>query len=183
PDLTAERFAPDPFGDAGSRLYRTGDVARWRPGGEIEYLGRIDHQVKIRGFRIELGEIEAALLRHPEVRAAVVLARGEGAEKSLVACVVPPVASDLQAFLRESLPEPMVPSGFVFPESLPLTASGKVDRKALARIEPERRESTSQAPRTEAERLLAGIWCDLLGRERVGVEDRFFDLGGHSLLG
>src|SRR6185436_20152502 len=118
----------------------------------------------------------------PEVRAAVVLARGEGAEKSLLAYVVPPVAADLRAFLRGHLPEPMVPPGFVFLESMPVTPNGKVDRKALARIEPERCAGASQAPRTEAERTLAGIWRDLLGIDRVGVEDSFFDLGGHSLL-
>ncbi|HEX3128096.1 MAG TPA: non-ribosomal peptide synthase/polyketide synthase [Thermoanaerobaculia bacterium] len=176
PDLTAERFVPD---QDGARMYRTGDLARWLPEGEIEYLGRIDHQVKIRGFRIELGEIEAALTRHPEVREAVVLVKDQG----LVAYVVPAVEADLKGFLRESLPEHMVPSGFVFLDSMPVTPNGKADRKALSRIEPERRESTSTAPRTVTEEILAGIWRDLLGVEKIGIEDGFFDLGGHSLLG
>ncbi|MES1242476.1 MAG: amino acid adenylation domain-containing protein, partial [Acidobacteriota bacterium] len=176
PDLTAERFIPD---QDGSRMYRTGDLARRLPEGEIEYLGRIDHQVKIRGFRIELGEVEAALARHPEVREAVVLACGQ----SLVAYVAPPVEADLRAFLRESLPEPMVPSAVVFLDSMPLTPNGKVDRGALARIEPERREGVFAAPRTAEEEILAGIWSDLLGVERIGAGDSFFDLGGHSLLG
>ncbi|HEX3131752.1 MAG TPA: amino acid adenylation domain-containing protein, partial [Thermoanaerobaculia bacterium] len=175
PDLTAERFVPDLNG---ARMYRTGDLARWLIDGEIEYLGRIDHQVKIRGFRIELGEIEAALARHPEVREVVVLARDQG----LVAYVAPAVEADLRAFLRESLPEHMVPSGFVFLDAMPLTPNGKVDRKALARIEPERRATVSMAPRTSTEELLAAIWSGLLGVERIGVEDGFFELGGHSLL-
>ncbi|MES1241578.1 MAG: non-ribosomal peptide synthase/polyketide synthase, partial [Acidobacteriota bacterium] len=177
PDLTAERFIPD---QDGARMYRTGDHARWLPDGEVEYLGRIDHQVKIRGFRIELGEVEAALARHPAVREAVVLANGQ----SLVAYVAPPVEADLRGFLRESLPEHMVPSAVVFLDSMPLTPNGKVDRKALARIEPERRtEGVFNPPRTVTEERLAGIWRDLLGVERIGAEDGFFDIGGHSLLG
>ncbi|HEX3129772.1 MAG TPA: amino acid adenylation domain-containing protein, partial [Thermoanaerobaculia bacterium] len=178
PDLTAERFVPD---EGGARMYRTGDLARWLPEGEIEYLGRIDHQVKNRGFRIELGEIEAALARHPEVREAVVLVR----DQILVAYVAPPLpadTADLRAFLGASLPEHMVPSAFVLVESMPLLPNGKVDRKALATIEPERRKRGFTAPRTETERRLAAVWADLLGLERVGVEERFFDLGGHSLL-
>src|SRR6185436_8949361 len=175
PDLTAERFVPD---GGGARMYRTGDLARYLPDGEIEYLGRLDHQVKIRGFRIELGEVEAALARHPEVREAVVLARGEG----LVGYVVPPVSTDLRAFLRDSLPEHMVPSGLVFLEAMPLTPNGKVDRKALAQIEPERQADGFVAPRTATEERLAAIWSELLGVARIGIADRFFDLGGHSLL-
>jgi amino acid adenylation domain-containing protein len=175
PDLTAERFMPD---ENGARMYRTGDLARWLSNGEVEYLGRIDHQVKIRGFRIELGEIEARLCAHPEVREAVVLVR----EQSLVACVAPPAEADLRSFLRESLPEHMVPSAFVFLESMPVTPNGKADRKALALVEPDRRERAFTAPRTATEEILAGIWRDLLGVESVGVEDGFFDLGGHSLM-
>ncbi|HEX6863359.1 MAG TPA: amino acid adenylation domain-containing protein, partial [Thermoanaerobaculia bacterium] len=189
PDLTADRFVPDPFGDLyglrGSRFYRTGDLARWLPGGEIEYLGRIDHQVKIRGVRIELGEIEATLCRHPAVREAVVLTRGQGADRALVAYLVPPVpegAAALREHLQASLPEAMVPSAFVFLESMPLSPNGKVDRKALARIEPEREAADFVAPRTPLEERLAGIWSELLGAERVGVEDHFFRLGGHSLM-
>ncbi len=184
PELTAERFVPDVFSPApGARLYRTGDLCRSRPDGAIEYLGRIDHQVKVRGVRIELGEIEAAIGRHPGVREAVVLALGAGADKRLVAYVAPPPGGDLRAWLRESLPEAMVPSGFVFLESMPLTPNGKVDRKALARLEPERRETESAPPRTPTEKAVARIWSDLLKVERIGVEDSFFDLGGHSLMG
>jgi amino acid adenylation domain-containing protein len=178
PDLTAERFVPESLGGDGARMYRTGDLARWLSNGEIEYLGRIDHQVKIRGFRIELGEIEARLCAHPGVREAVVLVR----EQSLVACVAPPVDADLRSFLRESLPKHMVPSAFVFLESMPVTPNGKADRKALALVEPDRRERAFTAPRTATEEILAGIWRDLLGVESAGVEDRFFDLGGHSLM-
>jgi amino acid adenylation domain-containing protein len=183
PELTAERFVPDVFSpEPGARLYRTGDLCRSRPDGAIEYLGRIDHQVKVRGFRIELGEIEAALGRHPGVREAVVLALGTGADKRLVAYVTP-AGDGLRAWLRETLPEAMVPSGFVFLESMPLTPNGKVDRKALARIEPERREVESTPPRTPTEKAVARIWSDLLNVERIGLEDSFFDLGGHSLMG
>ncbi|HEX3129919.1 MAG TPA: amino acid adenylation domain-containing protein, partial [Thermoanaerobaculia bacterium] len=183
PELTAERFLPDPFGKPGDRLYRTGDLCRFLPDGAVEYLGRIDHQVKIRGFRIELGEIEAALCRHPEVREAVVLALGTGADKRLVAYVTPEVSADLRLYLRESLPEAMVPSAVVLLDAMPLTPNGKVDRKELARIEPELPASTSAAPRTRTEEVVAAVWRDLLGVERIGVEDSFFDLGGHSLLG
>jgi amino acid adenylation domain-containing protein len=195
PDLTAERFVPDPFGgEPGGRLYRTGDLVRWLPDGMLRFLGRIDQQVKVRGFRIELGEVEAALARHPAVREAVVLARGQGGGRALVACVVPVEPSVLSAggdlrealrsFLRQALPEPMVPSLFVLLESLPLMPNGKVDRKALAAIEPERGVAAREhvAPRTPAEELLAALWRDLLGVERIGLRDSFFDLGGHSLL-
>jgi amino acid adenylation domain-containing protein len=190
PDLTAERFIPDPFAAApGARLYRSGDLARVRPGRDLEYLGRRDHQVKIRGFRIELGEIEAALVRHPAVREVVVMARTEdGGETRLVAYVVAPsdeapTAQDLRQFLKASLPEPMIPSAFVLLDALPLTGHGKVDRKALPAPEAARGEvgETYLAPRTGAEETLAAIWSELLGVERVGVRDDFFLLGGHSL--
>jgi amino acid adenylation domain-containing protein len=179
PDLTAERFVPDQAPDQdGARMYRTGDLARWLANGEIEYLGRIDHQVKIRGFRIELGEIEAALARHPAVREAVVLAR----DQALIAYVAPAVNADLRAFLRESLPDHMVPSGLVFLDAMPVTPNGKVDRKALSQIQPDRRTAATTPPRNAAEEILAGIWRELLGVEGLGIEDRFFDAGGHSLL-
>jgi acyl carrier protein len=188
PELTAERFVPDDLGgEAGSRLYRTGDLGRWRPSGELEYLGRIDHQVKLRGFRIELGEIEAQLLSLGSVREAVVLAREDRpGEKRLVAYVVGQEGISLDPVrLREQvaskLPTHMVPSVFVALEWLPLTASGKVDRRALPAPEAGQR-GEYVAPRTELERRICEIWEELLGVERAGIEDNFFDLGGHSLM-
>ncbi|HSK80805.1 MAG TPA: condensation domain-containing protein, partial [Thermoanaerobaculia bacterium] len=180
PDLTAERFVP---GQAGERLYRTGDLVRWRPDGTVEFLGRLDDQVKIRGFRIEPGEVEAAVAGHPAVRqAAVVVAEGPGG-KRLVAFVAGEVAADdLRAWLRERLPEHMVPSGVVLLPELPLTPNGKVDRKALPAPEAGVQErAVLSAPRTPVEEILAAIWAEVLGVERVGIEDGFFDLGGHSL--
>jgi amino acid adenylation domain-containing protein len=185
PDLTAERFVPDPFsGRSGARLYRSGDLARWRPTGELEYLGRIDLQVKIRGFRIELGEIEAALARHPAVREAVVLKASGERLLAYLAVREEVETAELRRFLSERLPEHMVPSGWVLLETFPLTTNGKVDRRALAAIEPESAGETEgfDAPRTPTEELLAAAWAELLGRERVGARDDFFDLGGHSLL-
>ncbi len=184
PDLTAERYVPDPFSTLpGARLYMTGDLIRWRPDGELEYLGRLDHQVKVRGFRVELGEIETALLAHPQVQDAAVLALGEGGDRRLVAYVVGE-ASELRGYLKEKLPEYMVPSSFVVLDALPLTPNGKIDRRALAKIEPERAVEADGyvAPRTAAEARLAEIWSEILDLERVGVQDDFFDLGGHSLL-
>jgi amino acid adenylation domain-containing protein/non-ribosomal peptide synthase protein (TIGR01720 family) len=191
PELTAQRFVPSPLpGRAGERLYRSGDLARRLPTGELEYLGRIDGQVKIRGFRIEPGEIEAVLARHAGVREARVLMRGEGEERRLVACVVPagkpaPEVAELRSWASRELPDHMVPAGFVFLDSLPLTPHGKVDVKALAAIDPDSAaepEAATAAPQTPAEALLAGIWAEVLGREAVGVHDDFFELGGHSLL-
>src|SRR5579859_5531527 len=199
PELTAERFIPDPFSAVpGARMYKTGDLARYRPDGNIEFLGRADHQVKIRGFRIELGEIEAALGQHPSVREAVVIAREDAPgdpstslriEKRLVAYVVterepPPTTTDLRNFLKEKLPEYMVPSAFVLLDALPLTLNGKIDRRALPSPDRSRPEldKAFMAPRTPTEELLAEIWGKLLGIERVGIHDNFFDLGGHSLL-
>ncbi|HKI02159.1 MAG TPA: non-ribosomal peptide synthase/polyketide synthase, partial [Thermoanaerobaculia bacterium] len=176
PDLTAEKFVPNPFGAPGSRLYRTGDLAHWRPDGTLECLGRIDHQVKVRGFRIELGEIEAALGRHPDVAAAVVMVRGE----RLVAYVVGRISGDLRDWLRRSLPDYMIPTAWVALDELPLTPNGKVDRKALPA--PAAEAGSEVAPRTPTEEVLAGIWAHVLHRETVGAEDSFFDLGGHSLL-
>jgi len=191
PELTAEKFIPNPFsGDPKSRLYRTGDLARYLPDGNIEFLGRIDEQVKIRGYRIELGEIETALSQHPVVRRSVVMVREDSpGNKRLVAYVVlsqdqVSTASELRSFLREKLPEYMVPSGFVFLESLPLTPNGKVDRRALPVIDQSRPEleQSFEAPRTLIEEIVAQIWAEVLKVEKVGVHDNFFDLGGHSLL-
>jgi amino acid adenylation domain-containing protein len=192
PALTAERFVPDPCpGEAGGRLYRTGDLARWRPDGAIEFLGRIDQQVKIRGFRIEPGEIEAALLEHPAVALCAVLPREDRpGDRRLVAYVSPAVApvAELRSFLSAKLPSYMVPAAFVALAGLPLNANGKVDRRALARLEAPEDEALAGPgeyvePRTPVEQLLAGIYADLLGVERVGAHDSFFTLGGHSLQG
>jgi amino acid adenylation domain-containing protein len=190
PELTAERFVPDPCGEEpGSRLYKTGDLARHRPDGAVEFLGRLDHQVKVRGIRVELGEIEAVLAEHPEVAEAVVAARGTGGDTRLVAWVVPaadaaPDRHRLRTDLKARLPEPMVPTAWVFLPSLPLTPSGKVDRRALPEPEAETRGTDAPfvAPRTPVEDVVAGIWGDVLGVEAVGTWDDFFALGGHSLL-
>ncbi|HSG40128.1 MAG TPA: non-ribosomal peptide synthetase, partial [Thermoanaerobaculia bacterium] len=187
PELTAERFVPDPFSAVpGARLYDTGDLARRLPDGAVEFLGRNDGQVKVRGFRIELPEIEAALLRHPAVREAAVLARRDGpaAEPRLAAYWVGGEAApaDFAAFLARSRPAFMVPADFLRLDAFPLLPNGKLDRKALpapAGVNPER---AFVAPRTPVETALAGIWADLLGVQKVGVEDDFFALGGHSLL-
>ncbi|MER7421127.1 amino acid adenylation domain-containing protein, partial [Micromonospora peucetia] len=190
-DLTAERFVPDPFGTvAGQRLYRTGDLARWRHDGNLEFLGRADRQMKIRGYRVEPGEIEAALLRHPDVAEALVVAeQGRTGDTRLVAYAVPaaqtlPPGSALRAFLRASLPEYMVPAHVVALPTLPLTATGKVDHKSL----PSPAEAPADevvdrvAPRTAEEQTIATIWAETLGVPAVGVDDDFFELGGHSLL-
>jgi hypothetical protein len=186
PQLTAERFVPHPF-RAGERMYRSGDLGRVRASGEIEYLGRRDHQVKLRGFRIELGEIEAALAQHPAVTACSVMVRTDGAAgPRLVAYYVTAGAPIAHAALREwagaRLPDYMIPSAFVELPSLPITANGKVDRKALPAPPAEQPNETFVAPRDDVETVVAGVWCAALGRERVGVETSFFDLGGHSLL-
>ncbi|MEY9856972.1 amino acid adenylation domain-containing protein [Catenulispora sp. GAS73] len=184
PGLTADRFVPDPFGPPGSRLYRTGDSARWRPDGVIEFLGRLDHQVKLRGLRIELGEIEAALRAQPGVRDAAVLVRADvPGDQRLVGYVVGEAdPAELRRALKETLPDYMVPSAFVTLDALPLSPNGKLDRAALPAPE---RGGTSQAayvePREGLERDIASIWCAVLGVDRVGADDDFFELGGHSL--
>jgi amino acid adenylation domain-containing protein len=191
-DATAQKFLPDPFGArTGARLYRTGDAARYLPDGKLEFLGRLDHQVKIRGHRIELGEIETALLQHPALREAVVVARNEGAgDKRLVAYIVAareqlsPTVNELRRHLREQLPDYMLPAAFVILPALPLTANGKINRRALPapeKLRPEL-ETTYTPPHTRAERLIASVWQEVLGLEKVGLHDSFFDLGGHSLL-
>jgi amino acid adenylation domain-containing protein len=192
PGLTAERFIPDPWSQApGDRLYRTGDLVRQRPDGVLEFLGRIDNQVKLRGFRIEPGEIELALQTREGVRDALVMVRKDApGDPRLVAYVVTgvgtgedgPGAADLRAWLLAKLPEHMVPSAYVRLDAFPLTPNGKVDRERLPRPEAQPLSTGSAAPRTETERRIAAIWQDLLRVPRVGVDDNFFDLGGHSLL-
>jgi amino acid adenylation domain-containing protein len=191
PELTAEKFIPHPFSDdPEARLYKTGDRVRYRPDGNLEFLGRWDHQVKIRGYRIELGEIEAVLTQHPAVRECVVLAREDRpGERRLVAYLVPDregvlIPIELREFLKEKLPEYMVPATLVMLEALPRTPNGKIDRGALPEPDPMRPELAEPfvAPRSPVEERLAGIWAEVLGLERVGVDDDFFELGGHSLL-
>ena len=189
PELTAERFVPNPFGPAGSRLYRTGDLARYTDDGDVVFLGRLDHQVKVRGFRVELGEIEAAVVRHPDVADAVVVAREDAAQsKQLVAYVVPragtrPAATELRGFLAQALPDYMLPSALVLLDALPLTPNGKLDRGALpAPADQPDGRGDGAPPTSPAERVLARIWSETLGRERIGVHDNFFESGGDSIL-
>ncbi len=193
PELTAERFVPDPFGEPGARLYDSGDLARFLPDGRILFLGRTDDQVKVRGFRIELGEIEAALAGHPQTASAAVLALRTGTgDQRLVAYVVPrdgggseaALRASLRDHLRERLPEHMIPSAFVVLAALPLTPNGKVDRRALPApgITSRHQQEGFLAPQTFTEQVLAEIWSELLGVEPVGRHDDFFALGGHSLL-
>ncbi|HEV2735383.1 MAG TPA: amino acid adenylation domain-containing protein, partial [Longimicrobiaceae bacterium] len=190
PELTADRFVPDPFSPApGARMYRSGDRVRWRADGGLDFVGRVDFQVKIRGFRVEPGEVEAALLEHPSLADAAVVARdGAGGVKRLVAYVVAgqgrtaAPAGELREFLRGRLPEYMVPGAFVALDALPLTSRGKTDRAALPEPEAADGEGGRLAPATPTEEMLAGIFAEVLGVERVGARDGFFDLGGHSLL-
>jgi amino acid adenylation domain-containing protein len=188
PDLTAEKFVAHPFGDApGARLYRTGDRARWREDGSIEFLSRVDHQIKLRGFRIEPGEIEEVLRSLPGIRDAVVTLREDRpGDARLVAHVVTEDGRsdsiDLRAQLERMLPAHMVPSAIVALKALPLTAHGKIDRAALPAPASVAAPHDAVAPRTPEEQALAGIWCDILGLQDVGIRQNFFDLGGHSLL-
>jgi natural product biosynthesis luciferase-like monooxygenase protein len=191
PDLTAERFIPNPFGDiSGARLYRTGDLARYLSDGGIEFLGRIDQQVKVRGYRIELEEIEAVLNEYPGLKAAVVVVREDvPGDKRLVAYLVPafqppPSAEQLELFLKQRLPDYMIPSGFVVLDRLPMTSNGKVDRKGLPVMETVRKrlQSVYIQPQGELEQQISEIWRLALNLDRVGRDDNFFDLGGHSLL-
>jgi acyl carrier protein len=191
PDLTAERFIPNPFSDEpGARLLRTGDLARHRADGAIEFLGRADHQVKLRGFRIEPEEIEIVLEEHSEVRQAIVMLREFApGDHRLVGYILPknraqPTTTDLRQFLAERLPATMVPSTFILLESFPLMPSGKLDRRALPMPDTKAREleTVYVAPQNHIEETLASIWAEVLGREQVGIHDNFFELGGHSLL-
>ncbi|NEO72996.1 non-ribosomal peptide synthetase, partial [Moorena sp. SIO3H5] len=194
PDLTAERFIPNPFEGDNSKLYKTGDLARYLPDGNIEYIGRIDNQVKVRGYRIETGEIESTLTQHPTVKETVVLATEDNSgNKGLVAYIVllseTPEGSQteqigkLKQYLKQRLPEYMIPSGFVVLPQLPLTPNGKVDRKALPVPDVASSVSTEYvAPQTQTQKVLAEIWQEVLAIEKVGIHDNFFDLGGHSLL-
>ncbi len=189
PELSAAKFVKDPFSsDPGARLYKTGDMVRRLPDGNLEFVGRIDFQVKIRGFRVELGEIESVLEKHPAVAQAIVIARETRGTKALAAYVIPTAAgtnaAELRDYVKKQLPEYMTPADFLFLETLPLTPNGKVDRRALP--EPGSAQSCSTAdspaPRDEFESRMARLWAQVLGREVVGIRDNFFDLGGHSLL-
>ena len=191
PELTAQKFIPNPFSEeTGARLYKTGDLVHYLPDGNIEYLGRIDNQVKLRGFRIELGEIESVLAQHQSVREAVVVAREDmPGSRQLVAYAVPAEAaslsvSSLKDFLSHKLPPYMIPSFFVLLDALPLTPNGKIDRKALPA--PDRTgliyKEDFVSPDTPTEKIIAGIWAEVLGLKHVGIHDNFFELGGHSLL-
>ncbi|HEX8276243.1 MAG TPA: amino acid adenylation domain-containing protein [Longimicrobiaceae bacterium] len=188
PALTAERFVPDPFGEPGARLYRSGDRARWGADGTLEFVGRVDFQVKIRGFRVEPGEVEAALAAHPAVReAAVVVHEPAPGDRRLVGYVTAADGAnadpaELRAWLGGRMPEYMVPAAVAVLETLPLTPHGKLDRRALPAPEYAAAGERYVAPRTPAEEVVAGIWAEVLGVERVGTADGFFDLGGHSLL-
>jgi amino acid adenylation domain-containing protein len=191
PELTAEKFIPHPFSaEPGARLYRSGDLARYLPDGQLEFLGRVDQQVKIRGFRIELGEIETALSEHAAVRECIVMAREDApGHKQLVAYVVAsasanPSTDELRGFLRGRLPAYMIPAAFVMRAEMPLTPNGKVDRRALPAPEQVCTELAAAyvAPRNPIEEKLAAMWAGVIGVERVGIHDNFFELGGHSLL-
>ncbi|MGZ9706144.1 amino acid adenylation domain-containing protein [Pseudomonas sp. GNP013] len=195
PALTAERFVPDPFGQPGSRVYRSGDLTRGRPDGVVDYLGRVDHQVKIRGFRIELGEIEARLREQPSVGETVVVAQDGPTGKQLVAYVVPldtalltdavaqsSARETLRSALKTRLPDYMVPTHLMFLERMPLTPNGKLDRKGLPVPDVSLMQQVYVAPQSELEQQVAAIWAEVLGVEQVGLADHFFESGGHSLL-
>jgi amino acid adenylation domain-containing protein len=188
-DLSAERFIPNPFGNSGTRLYKTGDLARYRSDGNIEYLGRLDYQLKVRGFRIEPGEVESALAQHPSVRETAVDVREDPQGNGILVAYIAtreaaPSIRDLRHFLKETLPEYMVPSSFVFMETLPRTPSGKTDRNALPHPDGGAlpRDRAFAAPRNAVEQILVRTWENVLHRDGIGIDDNFFDLGGHSLL-
>jgi hypothetical protein len=190
PELTASKFVADPFSNTpGARMYKSGDLVAFRADGEIIYHRRLDHQVKVRGYRIELGEIEAALAKHEAVGQVVVVVREDRpGDTRLVAYFVPRpgkngvTATDLRKHLRRDLPDYMIPQHFIEIASLPLTPAGKVDRKALPAPQGAARSVETRTPTTANERLVAGIWAEVLGHDRIGATDNFFDLGGHSLL-
>ena len=191
PQHTSEKFIPNPFSrEKGARLYKTGDLARYLPDGNIQFLGRVDHQVKIRGYRIELGEIEAVLSRHQGIKDVVVSVSEEtSGDKRLVAYVIPkegktPQNNELNEFLKKNLPEYMIPSFFVMMDAFPLTPSGKVSRRGLKSPKKIKRdgEIPLAAPRTPTEAEMTTIWMDVLGVGQIGIHDNFFHLGGHSLL-
>jgi acyl carrier protein len=189
PELTESRFVLNPFTNDGSRMYRTGDVARYLPDGNVEFLGRGDDQVKIRGFRVEPGEVEAVLRTHPGVHQAVVVSREDGGDKRLVGYYVAPAqnaptSEDLKAHLHETLPDYMVPASLIRLPSLPLNANGKVDRAALPAPETLVADASHEriAPRTPVEQQLAAMWAETLGNSDFGIHDDFFELGGHSLM-
>ena len=190
-ELTAEKFIPHPYsGSEGERLYRTGDIVRWLADGNVEYLGRLDQQVKIRGFRIELEEIRVSLMQHPDVKEAVISTHGDSIENRRLAAYIVAAAerelssSELRDYLTQRLPEYMIPSVFVMLEKLPLTPNGKIDHRALPRPEGHNVGLKNEyvAPRTDVEQLLRDIWHEVIGIEKIGVHDNFFDLGGHSIL-
>ncbi len=190
-ELTAEKFVPDPFGsEAGGRLYRTGDWARWRPNGSLEYIGRRDEQVKLRGNRIELGEIETALRLHPKIQdAAVIISQDAAGEKRIAAYLVSnedqvPSQAQLRKYLADKMPEYMIPAVFIPLAELPLSPNGKLDRRRLPAVSSEHMlaENVYVAPASPVEELLARIWEDVLGLEKIGAQANFFALGGHSLL-
>jgi hypothetical protein len=191
PDLTANRFLKDPFNDEpGAQMYKTGDLARHLPDGNLEFMGRSDNQVKIRGFRIELGEIEACLLEHPLVREAVVVAQGQKGDKYLVAYIITQesnnkaeVTAILRNYIAEHLPNYMLPTAFVQLAALPLTPNGKLDRNALPAPDDDAfARRPYEAPQGDIEEMLASIWQKLLGINSISRHDNFFELGGHSLL-
>ena len=198
PGLTAEKFIPNPFSDTpGARMYRTGDLARYLPDGNIEFLGRIDHQVKIRGFRIELGEIETLLGEHPAVQQVVVVAApvdqnpdSNADQKRLLAYLVPNKGHAIQVtalrqFLKEKLPDYMLPSAFIELDAIPLTPNGKIDRRALpepSSVRPEALGEPYVPPHNPIEEMLVNIWGEVLRLDKIGIHDNFFELGGHSLL-